>query len=382
MKFPIIEYKQNNYHFISTVLPFDLINSSSETLVYGKNLGGYQREPDGLHFNRIKNYILKDNKFLFPTSIILGVDSELIKSFIIVENGISYIDFSDIKSKMFRIVDGQHRLRGLEEAAKTNPALKELPLSVNILCTPPNSKSLEMEIFGNINSKSKRIKVDLIELARYEYHIIEKSINSSEINEHLSIRVAFNLNENKDPLNVWENAIKFGIHDDEKIGIIGVNAFRESIKSIVSSYLINNRGISSLQDGELIEKTKSASSEIEDFILQAWKIVFEKWPSCFDISQEQIDFDLEIKKFHYKNNYYIQKTLGAKSINGLLGNIISENDDKIDFSSLELFKAILSESDTVTTDWEIGNTFSGYSSESGFAKVAKIIKGELKSNKI
>lgn len=38
MKFPIIEYNQNNYHFISTVLPFDLINSSSETLVYGKKL--------------------------------------------------------------------------------------------------------------------------------------------------------------------------------------------------------------------------------------------------------------------------------------------------------------------------------------------------------
>ena len=55
MKFPIIEYHQNKYKLISTVLPFETINNYSKVLVYGIDDGGYQREPDEKHFTKIKN---------------------------------------------------------------------------------------------------------------------------------------------------------------------------------------------------------------------------------------------------------------------------------------------------------------------------------------
>jgi len=382
MKFPIIEFKQNNNQFISTVLPFKIINETSKVLVYGKDMGGYQREPDELHYNRIKSYVNNEPNFLFPTSIILGVDNDIIKKYIIKENGESYLDFSKINSKIFRIVDGQHRIKGLREAMKTNELISSLELSVNILCTLPNSQSIEMEVFGSINSKSKRIKVDLIELARYEYRIIEQTINISEINDHISIQVAFNLNENNSITNVWENGIKFGIHDEEKIGIIGVNAFKESIRNIVNSYLSSNKNISLLKKEELIEKTKEAAKDIEIFMLKAWEQVYKKWPNCFYSMNQEIDFNLDVKNFHYKTNYYIQKTLGVKSINNLLGNIIQENENRIDNSSLNIFTNILNNSEVITKDWEIGYSFSGYSSESGFAKVTKIIRGDLSLSRV
>lgn len=378
MKFPIIEYHQNKYKLISTVLPFETINNYSKVLVYGIDDGGYQREPDEKHFTKIKNYIVKEN-FIFPTSIILGIDDDTISKIIKKDGLNNFLDFTSISNqKIFRVVDGQHRLKGIEAAQKDNPDIKNLELSVTIIRTPKNSRSLEMEIFGTINSKSKRIKVDLIELARYDYRILEGKIGIQEINEHISIEVAHLLNEDKSSDNKWFNAVKFGIHDEEKIGIIGVNAVRESLKSIVASYLLSNNKYQELKGNDLIKFAKSSALEIKAFISSAWDVVYGKWPKCFSDKSQELDFDMEIKDYYYKTNYYIQKTLGAKAINYFLGNVISSGSNKLDKTSLEIFKSKIKSCELLTSDWEVGKTFSGYSSESGFSKVSKMINGELK----
>ena len=87
---------------------------------------------------------------------------------------------------------------------------------------------------------------------------------------------------------------------------------------------------------------------------------------------------MEIKEYYYKTNYYIQKTLGAKAINYFLGNVISSGSNKLYKTSLETFKSKIKSCELLTSDWEVGKTFSGYSSESGFSKVSKMINGELK----
>jgi len=77
-----------------------------------------------------------------------------------------------------------------------------------------------MGILGIINSKSKQIKVYLIELARYDYRILEQNIGILDINEHILIEVAHLLNKDKDVHNKWLNAVRFGIYDKGNIGII------------------------------------------------------------------------------------------------------------------------------------------------------------------
>ncbi|MES2776808.1 MAG: DGQHR domain-containing protein [Bacteroidota bacterium] len=381
MEFPIIKYSQNSHQLISTVLPFEIINLFSHVLVYGKDDGGYQREPDPKHYNNIKNYINEHQtspSFIFPTSIILGIDEDVTKAIISEGKEVNTIKLEKTKSaKIFRIIDGQHRVRGLNEALSTNNEINKVQLSVVILITPPNSRSIEMQIFNTINSKSKRIKVDLIQLASFEYRILESKIELTEVNEHISVQVANLLNEDSSKTNKWFNAIKFGIHDEQKVGIIGVNAFRESIRALVTRYLQLNIDYHNLKGSKLIEFTRVAAERIKIFLLHAWEIIYEKWQDCFSQKSQEVDYDLEIKEFYYKNDYYIQKTLGTKAINYLLGSIVSEGDHKIDQESLLAFKKYILDSNLLNSDWKVGNTFSGYSSESAFGKVSKIVKGEI-----
>ena len=376
MPFQILKFSQNSHNFISAVLPFEIINKHSQVLIYGKDSGGYQREPDEIHYNKIKAYVNDDKEYLFPTSIILGVDEKLISKLINKRDDVYELDFTTVEdNKVFRIVDGQHRLKGLFEASQNNHKINELLLSVLIIITPENTRSIEMQIFNTINSKSKRIKVDLIQLASFEYRVLEQKIKPKDLNEHISVQVANLLNE--DSNNKWFNAIKFGIHSEEKIGIIGVNAFRESLKSIVSKYLALNKQHEQLDGRQLIDFTKEASQNIKKNVLEAWKIIQEKWPDCFSAKSQELDYDFEIREFYYKSDFYIQKTLGAKSLNYLFGSIVNKEGYNLDNKSLDEFREIILNSDVITSDWEVGNTFSGYSSESAFNKISKMITGEI-----
>jgi DGQHR domain-containing protein len=377
MNYPIIEYTQNGHRFISAVLPFEIIDQHSHVLVYDRDEGGYQREPDSKHFNSIKKYVQDTPDYLFPTSIILGLD-EVNYDHIVTHASDSghYMNFDNAPGTIFRIVDGQHRIRGLREAAVGNATINQLQLNVVILLTPQNTRSLEMEIFNTINSKSKRIRVDLIQLARYEYRILEQSIQPSDLNEHISIQIANLLNEHADSRNIWFNAIKFGIHDEQKVGIIGVNAFRESLRNIVGKYLQTHITYQDLSGTALISYSKDAATFLKVFIYTAWnEIIFEKWPDTFSSKNQELDYDQEIKEFFYNNKYYIQKTLGTKSLNYLLASVVTEHG--VSEESLNRFRDIINKSQLLTSDWEVGKTFSGYSSESAFNKVTKIIRNEM-----
>lgn len=379
MKF--LEFSQNNQKYISLLLPFKTIDSNSKVLIYGENPLGYQREPEPNHYNKIKKYILETKNFILPTSIVLAVDENEIKK--VLNRELNILEFDDskkgIEHKILRIVDGQHRIIAMREAIKSKPELENFLFNVIILIVKPDSRSVEMEIFYDINSKGKRLKVDLIELARFNYRIIEKRLNERELNEHIAIQTAYFLNE-KIEKSVWSNAIKFGIHDEQTIGIIGVNAFRESIFGIVDAYIKindNNRYLD-LKGDDLILYSKEAALNIADFLHIVWNdIVKKKWEYCFKESEIVYDLFFEPKNIYYSNKYYIQRTMGAKSINNIVSNIVngktSDNIKGLNEESLKIIKTYISQSYINQDDWLVGGTFSGYSSESGFKKVIQFI---------
>lgn len=401
-KFQIFKYKQNNQDYFSSVLPFKFINSNSRVLVYGKHPGGYQRDAMSKHFNAIKNYILKNSEFLFPTAIILAVDENDLKALLKEENNVTYLNLEDNPGKqLFRVVDGQHRLKGIEEASHENNILENLSLNVIVLINKPNRHSVEMEVFNFINSKSKRLKVDLIELAKFEFRILENNLPKNELNEHISIQVA-NLFNDKKENNIWFNGIKFGIHEEEKFGIIGVNAFRESIKTIVDIYLTTKEWDKSIIGDALLTFSKTSAQEVFNFLDFIWnKSVYNKWSSCFKKNLE-MDIDLDLHEYYYKNEYYIQKTLGTKAINYFIGDFITEvmkntnnlnqnsplilpneiiNKELFQGKTIEKIGEAILECNVISEDWLIGKTFSGYSSESGFRKVSKMLAGKLPMNR-
>jgi len=378
---PVFEFKQNNQLYLSVVLPHEIIDNNSEVLVYGVNPAGYQREPEPTHYNKIKEYILNTKDFILPTSIVLAVDEEDVSSILSKNSSETLIKLKSTSTgrKIFRIVDGQHRIIAMREAIKQKKELKTFLFNVIILITKSNKRSIEMEVFYDINSKSKRLKVDLIELARFNYRILEKSFKEKEINEHIAIQSAYYLNEViKDC--VWNNAIKFGIHDEQVIGIIGVNAFRESISILVDTYLkVNeNNKYKELKKEKLIEYTKEAAKTIAEFINKAWDIsVKTKWEYCFKEGQTELDLFFEPKKIYYNQKFYIQRTMGAKAINSILASTVNikSNNGVIGLGqeALNEFDRLIKKSDVTSDDWIVGGPFSGYSSESGFKKVSQFV---------
>lgn len=379
MKYPAIKYNQSNYSLVSTVLPFSIINKLSKTLIYGKDEGGYQREQDQKHYLNIKKYI--DTKdFIFPNSIILAIDEWQLEKISSSENeDFIYLNLDNVDEKILRVVDGQHRLLGVENALSNDPTLQELKLQVTLILTPENKRSIEMEIFSNINSKAKRLKTDLIELAKYDFRIIENKIGKSELNQHIAINTAFYLNEDLTFENVWQNAIKIDIHSEHKVGIIGVKAFSEAISGIVSSFLnkdaeqVKKLGV----NNDLIIYSRTTAKELSAFIIEAWKIVHKKWSKAFLEPYKSIDIDNQYKSIVYNPSYYIQKTLGCKSINYMLSDLLKEKfNNKFNTEVLSEFEAIIFNSKLNDYDWLLGKTLSGISSESGFNKVSRIIKNQ------
>lgn len=378
MKFPAIKYQQSNYTLVSTVLPFKVISRKSKTLIYGIDDGGYQRIQDEKHFQNIRKYIELGN-FVFPNSIILAIDENELANILEIESEeLIYLNLDEKAKFLFRVVDGQHRLLGIEKACINSPELQDLKLQVSIVVTPSNRRSLEMEIFSNINSKAKRLKTDLIELAKYDFRIIEESIGAKDLNPHIAINTAYRLNENYSETNVWQNAIKIDIHSDNKIGIIGVTAFSEAIAGIVNSYInLHNSEIRRMGSRELINFSRTASGEISEFIVKSWSIVSTRWPKTFLDPYKELDIDNQYKSIAYNPNYYIQKTLGCKSINYLISDLIKEEyNARYDSKVINTFSEIIYDCKLNDSDWQLGKALSGISSESGFRKVTRIIRNE------
>lgn len=382
----IQQYKQNNQDFINFIIDFESLNRICKVLVYGEDKFGYQRKPVKLHYLKIKNYLISDTKAILPSSIILGVDEDEISKYLKKENEYTYLNISIIKDKIFRIVDGQHRLKGLEDAVKENPSLKYFNLNVVTIITKKDERSKELVIFTDINSKSKRIRVDLALLAKHNYEIYEQKIEN--LSEHIAIKVAYKLKEDEKKLllalkedcninneNVWKNGIKFDIHEENALGIVSVNAFKESIQLICDLYIKeNNANYKDLTSDEQIIISEKLSDETAKIILKAWMIISNKWHGCFKKTIEKDNFN-EIQEYFYNNEYYIQRTLGVKALNGILYDLIKEQG--VGALNMDDFKKIITNSKVKIENWRTGDIFSGLSSESGFKKAKEIILGNI-----
>ncbi len=101
-----------------------------EKLDTSESSSGFQRVLDKARAKRLANYLLdgwKDGDAFLPTSILLATDKPIPFD---AEKKEIKIDLEQIKS--FNVVDGQHRIEGLIQAAKDNPEIKEFEIPTNI----------------------------------------------------------------------------------------------------------------------------------------------------------------------------------------------------------------------------------------------------------
>lgn len=367
MKIQVLKYNQNGQEFISTVLTAGVLIKISKVLTYNRDPEGYQRDANKAHYNKIKKYIIENqNSFILPTSIILGVDRNLIEPSLITEGGVNFLNI-DESSKIFRIVDGQHRIEGIKKAIEEKGEIEDLQLPITIVLSDERRRSIELEIFSDINSKAKRINTDLAQLAKFNFEVLEESI--VDINKHISIKTAYELKEKKE--GIWANAIKFNIQSDFNIGIIGIAMFSDSLSKIVDLYT-NTVDKPALSNKLLtIEYCNNCAVFLGNFLDELWSdIIFKKWNSAFTNEISLNEFGEVINSF-YSNKHYIQKGIGTNSIHSFFSEVISLHG--FNEKSKKVIKEKIVGSKIKSEDWANGGPFSGYNSGSGFNKIKKIL---------
>lgn len=369
------KYSQHDQEYFSLVMKLKDLKDISEVLIYGESKYGYQRKLNVKHYTDIKNTVLQKQEIL-PTSIILSVNKEDIYKYVKnYKEDLNLVSIELPNSKIFRIVDGQHRIEGLTEAAKIDPKFLDFSLNVIILVVPNEKRVTEVEVFNDINAKAKKLQTDLTLLAKHNYRLIGYSEieDFKELIDHIGVKVAYYLNEPEDEIDfsVWENAIKFGFNKNSSLGIIGVSAFKNAMTPIIREYISVKDLKNVMKNKEEIIKIADAHSlEIAKFINEAWKIIYSKWPKCFEM-QNVNDFN-EIVKIHYNTSYYLQKTTGVNALH----NIFYEQIEKYGFNqeAINSFEKTIDKSKLREKDWAIGGIFAGLTSQSGFRKAENYIK--------
>lgn len=389
------QYFQYNQKFLTTTLDFETLNNVSEVLKYGEHKLGYQREVNELHLNRMVHTLKKTNDLLSPTSIILGVNSRDIEKCLeeltiksgtdlYPEENLLSLDTTKIDFK-FRIVDGQHRIAAfnkflsdpsVEEEEKEN-LMHNYLFNIVIVVLDEEHRIDEVEIFRTINSKAKPLKTDLAMLAKYKYEIYFKK-KDIDVVEHIKTRIIFILNENELQFDIpyWVNGIKLEVNNKQALGSIAFKAFGDSINKIVKQYVENRKeNFEELleEDFDIIDRelNDSAVKLIKELISPAWNTIYDKWSETFK-KTKNIQL-METEETYYNKNYYIQQTMGVKSLHGLLTDIYLETDNVGE--ALRKFKELIKRSSLTPADWEKNGKMKGLSSEAGF----KIIKEMIKS---
>lgn len=368
----VIELHQNNLTmYVLKLSVNDLLNNyvidSYDSKL--KNSTGYQRPPFPAHYKKIAQYLVSNTESaILPMAIIGAID----------ENDIKKIDNSIILENNIRIVDGQHRIKGIEYLKQSNipeyvqkygQIEREYEFPVILLAIDSDNELVEMETFININSKGKKVSTNLAqELRNKRFH---KVINDDpvEVNKELydiiSSGVAKKLSNS--PYSFWYNKLTMGdeISNEKPISF---SAFTKSIIPIVNSYFkykINKNQIS-VTDIEIIE------NKIVEFIEHVWSIVSVKWKQCF------VKNDLQF----YKKEFNICKGIGVYSIHGLVKECLDEIYDfkpqkNIDLNDILFrFEEIITKSEVESDWWRVGGPFTGLSSGQGFKKIISYIKNE------
>lgn len=194
---------QNDQEFIigkATIQQILTYTKYTERLIVGYDENDYpiynshvQRKVESIRVEKIADFLLTDPFAIFPTNIVLGIPYQAIESQTL-ENGIVNIVIKDnVINEVVRanngeksaniyitIVDGQHRIRGIEiaiqrlkcsiassndgeEKAKLEVQLQKiLNMEIAISCFIDKSLEYHAMIFSTINRTQKRVSQDLV----------------------------------------------------------------------------------------------------------------------------------------------------------------------------------------------------------------------------
>ena len=324
-----------------------LVNNTKVNVFNPISFEGYQRTIDENHCEKIVSYLNKD--FFLPTSIICASRQEYSEN-----------------QELF-IVDGQHRVRAFDLLKHRNPdryvQIKDNEISVIVL--EQVEEEVEIDTFITINKTSKKVDTSLAYVLKNKinYNRASKDISISK-REYLSVELASFLNSaEKGNNHYWENRISFeGVPTKQTVQLISLNAFVKSMRTFLGY----------LEKYKVINLDWNSQDELDRciqsicFIMNViWDEIRNKWPELFDS-------DIEKRRI-------LQGSIGFSSINRFIVLILKR--ENINMSIDEFVNCVvvwIRAINCTSIDWLPGESFSKYSSESGFSIIAQDLVDSMK----
>jgi DGQHR domain-containing protein len=201
---------------------------------------GFQRVLDKTRTKRLADYILdawKDKDAFLPTSIFLATDKD-----VFFDNEKNEITFEIEKVCPFNVVDGQHRVEGLIEAARQNPEIGNFELVANIAVNLDDVSQMCHFLIVNTTQKSVDRAVEQQIISRLTGMVdiediptlpkwIQRQVMKGEDKEALVITNYLNT-ELDSP---WYQKIRMANEGKEDNNTINQKSFVQSIKGYILS---------------------------------------------------------------------------------------------------------------------------------------------------
>lgn len=316
MKLKVIPVTQNHRKmYLASIEAEDLFKRfdlNVDTQSLKKNKKGYQRKSVQRRARSFLKYIQNVKDATSPNSVLLNYREELN---IIEEGGNTYLEFPD-KATLW-IVDGQHRLRGLEEGQK-NQEVRNFEIPIIIISEP--DRYLEALQFFIINKTQRGVKSDLaqnflLEVEKREPDFLKSNLPSQVIRNlewnPRAVRIMMVLLERVN--NPWFNKIQ--IANEPKLRtIIPQTSFIDSLEPIFKD------------DGFMISINQNEDIIVE-LLIRYWEAIKKLCP----------------KAFNYPKEYVIQKTVGVFTLHKLFVKIITLSRDENNKVTVDSIKNILSQ---------------------------------------
>lgn len=302
---------------------------------------GYQRAPVITRARQFTRYIA--NGGISPTSILLYLRDPT--------NGVMYKDGQltipvpdHTENPLLYLVDGQHRTLGFKEGfvqGTLDPEINfDVPISV-LVKGEENPFIEEATQFVTINTTQKRIRTDLAS----QKLLMIRSADKNEITKNTTLTF-----ETKKGYGPYATAITNMLAEDEDSPLYG-NITRPNSPRATSGLPSQGQFEDSLLDSYVSDSvigyfTASGYTvgEVVSVLKNYWSAIFAKMPHILDEPEK----------------YYVTKTLGIHSLNGLLPSlfILGKTHSKR-VPSVEDFKKALKSETFEESFWSVGSEGAG-----------------------
>lgn len=316
-----------------------------------------QRRVDDARANKIADFLINDNTATFPTNIVLGIPLNIIHHQEVIEDTIC-IQFEDyvfdeiIKAKngdadanvYIIIIDGQHRIRGIEKAIERlstsitkasegdkiilqNKLNNLLNMELVVSCFIDKSLEYQAMIFSTINRTQKRVSQDLV------YSLFGISDKDTPYKTALEVTLALNGH----PKSPFYKRIKlYGNNYDKSImPPLSQSTMIKKIVSMISESLresendrFKDRKELKQQKGKKFLPFRLYYAENKD--LEISNCMFYYFNSVKKYFSELWNYDTQNKPENV-----LQSTIGFEALMNLLSDILEKN--KISYFDSDVF---------------------------------------------